>query len=70
MKPSGDNFFLWPIAICCLPGVFVYFSLIGTARMVGWLSDWPFWVIVGLILTGLVYFKTNQSDCEKEEKEP
>jgi len=55
MKPSGRQFFLWHIAICCLPLLLVYISIFGLTTITGWLTSSPFLLVVSLVLVVLVF---------------
>ncbi|MCS5583571.1 MAG: hypothetical protein NZ777_08665 [Pseudomonadales bacterium] len=55
MKSSGRQFFLWHLAICCIPLLLVYISIFGLTTITGWLTSTPFLLIVSLVVVVLVF---------------
>lgn len=55
MKSSGRQFFLWHLAICCLPLLLVYISIFGLTTITGWLTNSTFLLFVSIVLVILLF---------------
>ncbi len=61
MKDPGRQTRLWHFVIGCLPCLLIYLSQFGTPTVIIWLTSWPFLIIAGLALLGLIFIPAKRS---------